>query len=225
MANNTEHTYRVTFSELLVSSKDAFDSQLEQFFEQDDELTFQVRMPSNEDSTPPGLLIYISPKQGARMPEAWGAILDQHNLVWVGAENSGNEVHVARRVGLALLAPSVAGTYGQFDLARVYLSGFSGGGRVASMMIPSYPTLFSGAIFICGANPVMVATEETVAQIEHLPLVFLTGTGDFNLEDTQWSLQTYQQAGLSRAQLMVIEGLDHALPEASAIDDALNALS
>ena len=28
---------------------------------------------------------------------AWGDVLDKYNLLWVGAENSGNEVHVARR--------------------------------------------------------------------------------------------------------------------------------
>ena len=224
MTNTIEHTYITAFGELHDKAKDVFDLQLEGYFQPEDDLTFQVRTPSGDSQLPMGLLIYISPKSGARMPEGWGPILDQHNLVWVGAEGSGNEVHVARRVGLALLAPAVARTYTTLDPARFYLSGFSGGGRVASMMMPSYPTLFSGAIFICGANPLTVTTEAAIETLKNVPMVFLTGTGDFNLEDTQWSLKTYLQAGLSRTNLMVIEGLEHALPDAAALNDALVCL-
>ena len=56
------------------------------------------------------------------MPDAWTSVLERHNLMWIGAENSGNEVHVARRVGMALLAVDIAREQGVAD--RVLLSGF-----------------------------------------------------------------------------------------------------
>ena len=146
------------------------------------------------------------------MPEGWEAALDRYNLVWVGAKDAGNEVHVARRVICALLAPLIAAQVVAIDPSRIFLSGFSGGGRVASMMMPLYPGRFAGALFICGANPLFVVSPEGVSGLDHRPLVFLTGTGDFNLEDTRLAVSTFQQAGLSRAELVVVEGLGHALP-------------
>lgn len=219
-----EQTVSATFAELLDAADDGFDRQWIDFFEPDERLSFHVRFPKREDASPPGLLTYISPKPGAAMPESWGAVLDANNLVWVGALESGNEVHVARRIGLALFADAIANRVGVIDSTRRYLTGFSGGGRVASMMIPTYPDRYSGALFICGANPLMGAPEGTVSALQSLPLLFLTGTGDFNLTDTQFAIATFQHAGLSRAELLVIDGLGHELPDGDGLAAALKAL-
>ena len=218
-------TISATFAHLLDAAGGDFDTQLSSFFEPDERLTFEVRLPEGADGAPPGMFIYISPKPGAAVPPGWGRVLDQHNLAWAGALDSGNEVHVARRIGLALLAQSLVGRAGPIDTGRVYLGGFSGGGRVASMMIPMYPDRFAGALFICGANPLMGASADTVEAIRAMPLVFLTGTGDFNLEDTRFALATFQHAGFTRAELLLIDGLDHELPDDDGLMTALEALS
>ena len=72
-------------------------------------LTFELFVPDRASNSAPGLLVYISPKPGAKMPPAWAEVLNNANLVWVGANDSGNEVHVQRRVALALAAPEAAG--------------------------------------------------------------------------------------------------------------------
>ena len=138
------------FAELRRATTD-FDPQLDAFFSLNEDLTYELRWPVSKMARP-GVLIYISPKPGAGLPEAWAEVLDEFSLVWVGAQNSGNDVHTARRVGMALLAPVVASQAGPIDDNRVVLSGFSGGGRVASMMMPVYPGRYAGALFICGAN-------------------------------------------------------------------------
>ena len=97
-----------TFGELMDASGAGFDRQLIEFFQADETLAYDVRTPRPEVAQPPGVLIYLSPKSGARMPEEWGRVLDRYNLMWVGAHDAGNEVHVARRVGVALLAPALA---------------------------------------------------------------------------------------------------------------------
>ena len=104
---------KATFKELVEASSEGFDDRLAQFFDLEEELSFEVWSRAQARSAePPGVLAYISPKRGARVPDGWGAVLDGHNLVWVGAQDSGNEVHVARRAGLALLAPTVASLAG-----------------------------------------------------------------------------------------------------------------
>ncbi len=213
------------FSDLAEACGDAFDPQLLSFFAADEPLRYELRAPAAPAGGPaPGLLVYISPKQGARMPEAWGPVLDEYNLAWVGAQDSGNEVHVARRVGFALLAPAAAARALQVDPSRMLLSGFSGGGRVASMMMPAYPRQFRGALFICGANPLFTATPQTVDALAHVPMVFLTGSGDFNLQDTRMAMATYQQAGLHGLHLMEVDGMDHSLPPAPPLGKALKYL-
>ena len=216
--------YRASFRDL-VEAGDGIDDQLLKFFTDEEELVYQVRTPDVGSADPVGLLVYISPKPGAGLPDGWDAVLDQHNLMWVGAENSGNEVHVARRVGMGLLAKVVADQFRSIDASRCFLSGFSGGGRVATMMLPVYPDAFTGALFICGANPLLAATTEEVAALRDKPLVFLTGTGDFNLMDTEMAFATYQHAELERLNLTVVDGLEHALPQPADLDQALRFLT
>lgn len=215
----------VPFGKLLEAAGADFDPQLVEFFEQEENLAYQVRKPAL-DKGPPGLLIYISPKPGAQMPEAWGEVLDERNLVWVGAEESGNEVHVARRVGMALLAPYalILAVEGDFNTENKILSGFSGGGRVASMMMPVYPDRYTGALFICGVNALYVASQEAINGLLQLPMLFLTGTGDFNLDDTRMAIMTYEQAGLQKVRLAVVDDLGHALPDPGDLASALDFL-
>ncbi len=213
---------QATFGEVCECAGDAFDPQFSPLFETTEQMTYEVRLPEDE---PEGILIYISPKAGAALPEGWEAVLDELNLAWVGALDSGNEIHVGRRVGMAQLAPALLAQSEDIQSDHVILSGFSGGGRVASMMIAAYPEMYSGALFICGANPIFVASDAVLARIEQMPLVFLTGTGDFNLADTQMAISTFHQAGAQQAQLMVVDGLGHALPEARDLEPALTFLS
>ncbi|MEM7096695.1 MAG: hypothetical protein AAF541_00435 [Pseudomonadota bacterium] len=219
-----QHILEESFSALRQDSP-GFDPQLDDFFEADEVLQYHVDTPEGQHADAPGVLIYISPKPGARLPDAWAEVLNMHNLVWIGAHGSGNEVHVARRVGLAQLGLAVAHRFTPTCDEKVYLTGFSGGGRVASMMLPAYPQAYAGAIFICGANPMFTATPETIEALKNTPMVFLTGTGDFNLEDTQMAIATYQQAGLTAAQLQIVNGLGHALPESADLDTALRHLA
>lgn len=200
-------------------------------------LSFEIFVPDSANLAPPGLLVYISPKPGAKMPPAWADVLNEANLVWVGANDSGNEIHVQRRVALALAAPSAARAHCanlgiSLNDSRIFLSGFSGGGRVASMMMPVYPGRYHGAIYICGANPVSPMDEAQIAALQSHRFVFLTGTEDFNNMDTQFALDLSRRAGLGGSALYVIDGHGHALPEAEPIarsiaflegnDDAFN---
>ncbi|MDA1077127.1 MAG: hypothetical protein O3A63_20635 [Proteobacteria bacterium] len=69
-------TVSAIFKDLLGASDDAFDQRFTEFFETGEELIYQVRVPVTERAEPPGVLIYISPKPGARMPDAWAEVLD-----------------------------------------------------------------------------------------------------------------------------------------------------
>ena len=190
----------------------------------DEELNFEVRVPDNDSDTAAGALVYISPNASGAMPHEWASVLDTLNLVWVGANESGNEIVVARRAALALMGREVAALAGPVDRSRIYLSGFSGGGRVASMMVLLYPTEFSGGLFICGANASGPAPDDQARLIAPLRFVFLTGTDDFNCADTEFAYGSFVAAGLGEPTLTVIDGLEHGLPGATDFRSALQVL-
>ncbi len=215
-------TIRTTVRELLGDD----DRLVENAIAADEPISFEVFVPGNwHRETPPGVVVYISPRNTARMPSGWRQVMQRHNLVWVGANESGNEILVPRRVVLALLGATVAASLTPIDQDRRIVSGFSGGGRVASMMMPIYPAAFTGAIFICGANPIGGLDQETIDAMSSHRYVFFTGTEDFNVMDTQFAHAAFAHAGAPAGELTVVEGQGHALPRAHDWDRALAKLS
>lgn len=223
MADETSTTVSATVRELLGESSKFF-REVDGALQLDEPLSFEVCTPpgvGGADTPAPGVLIYISPKPGAKLPETWLPIMSAANLVWVGANESGNEIPVPRRVSLALLGADVAARETEIDRSRIYLTGFSGGGRVASMMMPFFLADFAGAIFICGANPVEPVGDDSRSLVPERRFVFLTGTGDFNLLDTQMAMQIFEMVGFENLRLDVIERMGHELPPANAMADAI----
>ena len=211
-------TIRTTVRELLGDD----DGLVENAITADEPISFEVFVPGNwRPETPPGVVVYISPRNTARMPSGWRRVMQRQNLVWVGANESGNEILVPRRVAYALLGATVAASLTPIDESRRIVSGFSGGGRVASMMMPFYPAAFNGAIFICGANPIGGLDAETIDAMASHRYVFFTGTEDFNLMDTQFAHAAFAHAGVPAGELAVVQGQGHALPRANDWDRAL----
>jgi hypothetical protein len=111
----------------------------------DEQIEWEFTVPENYDpENPPGLLVYISPSNSGYIPRGWGRLTTSKNLIWVAANNSSNQVQVARRITYALLAVGLAGDRYKIDNERIYLSGFSGGARVSGLLAPSYPGVFRG---------------------------------------------------------------------------------
>lgn len=224
MANETKinaaaKTIRTTAQALLGSQATEFEGSIPG----DEPLEFEVFDPA-VGAMSAGVLVYISPRPSGSMPPAWGEVMAARNLLWVGANDSGNEIAVGRRVELALLALRVAAQCADIDETRSYLGGFSGGGRVASMMMPFYPHLFCGAVFICGANPVGFLEAHQVALMADHRFLFLTGSGDFNRLDSELSQHSFEAAGLGASRVQVVEGMEHALPEPADLDTGLRWL-
>lgn len=181
--------------------------------------------PADVHDEPPGVLVYISPSMSGRPPAEWLAVMREQNLIWVAANQSGNEVATAARIMMAVTGLRAIDQEYAIDTERVYLSGFSGGGRTAGLTMGLYPELFRGAIYICGVNfwddDVGAAALERIRDNAY---VFLTGTRDFNQADTGRVFRRYRSAGVERALPMVIRGLGHELPGADDFTRAIDYL-
>jgi len=180
----------------------------------DEAVEWEIYVPENYDpENPAGILVYISPSQTGSIPNEWKPLLDEHNLIWIGASKSGNRVAVPRRIAFAITAPAVIDKLYRIDIERVYLTGFSGGGRVASMVAAKYPDIFKGAIFNCGAEYWDEETPDRLDLIKANRYVFLTGTYDHALERTKKAYRGFRNAGVEQSTLMVIRKMTHRNPK------------
>jgi hypothetical protein len=82
-----------------------------------------------------GLVVFVSPSDRFALPPGWAAVLSREGLVLVSARASGNDQDMLeRRVPLALNGYGYAIRHFPIDPERVYIAGFSGGGRTAQLV-------------------------------------------------------------------------------------------
>ncbi len=162
----------------------------------DEPLTWEFYVPDDyRPDNPPGLMVYISPTPSGEIPRDWKTVMEEHNLIWVAANGSGNTAMVSRRAILAMIAPTLMQKQYKIDRERVYLSGLSGGGKMASMVATDNAHLFKGAIYNCGVDFWQQDPPKRFEQIKQNHYVFVTGTLDQALEPTKRVYKQYRQAG------------------------------
>ena len=187
----------------------------------DEPVSWEIFVPPDYDpADPPGLLVYISPIQSGRLPQNWDRVLAERNLIWVSANDSGNQVHVQRRALYAVIAPRLIGADYAFDESRVYVSGLSGGGKMASMVAVDHAHIFKGAIYNCGVE-FWDARPGRLDLVRANRYVFVTGEFDQALRPTRRVHGRYRKAGVTQVKLMVIDGMGHQNPEPRELGEAI----
>jgi hypothetical protein len=192
----------------------------------DDNLRWQIYVPDTYDATrPAGVMVYVSPSPKGGPPKIWNQPLGDKNLIWIGANDAGNRVAVGKRMFLAMLAPKILAREYALDAERIYVAGFSGGGKTASRVSSAKPEVFRGAIFIAGAAAWGTKTPppklDIIRQNHH---VFLSGTNDFNERLTRRVYASYKAADVENCELIVVNRLGHELPGRSVFIRAIDYL-
>ncbi len=191
--------------------------------------SFELYVPeSYRPETPWGLLVWISPGQygGVRKPENMKVLADKR-LIWIGPNQAGNDRFGWDRVGLALDAVHAMKKLYTLDEERVYIGGYSGGGRLASGVAVLYPEMFQGGFFFYGCDYYrkMTVTDKpgavwpagfappprAVLKLvrERNRYVMLTGGLDFNRAQTIAYHQQYLEDGFEHVTYLEIPQADH----------------
>ena len=216
--------FEVSYSPAQLLDRSTLDS-VSKIITADEEITWKMYVPETYDPNhPAGLLVYVSPTPKGSIPRKWRPVVKEENLVWISANRSGNNIHTSRRMLYAVLGPRVAARKYQIDSDRIYLSGFSGGGKVASMVAIDFAALFKGAIYICGTVHWTNHPPKLFEQIKTNRYVFLSGDEDFNRALTHSIYRKYQEAGLRNIKLMIIPGMQHSTPDSRDFRKAINYL-
>lgn len=202
---------------------------------------YEVIIPkSYKKGTPHGLFIWISPNDKCALPADWEKVLADHKLIFVGALKSGNNREVFSRMQLAITANDQMRQLYDIDPARVYVSGHSGGSRVASMLAVAYADMFTGAVCFMGVNfffPTQ-GKDGTTYEARYIPhpeiaaqaqaesrIVLVTGDKDFNQDNTKAIYeQGFQANEFKHVKLFDIPGQGHGAPAKEWLEKALDFL-
>ena len=202
---------------------------------------FEVVVPAGYNAdVPHGLFIWIGAGNSPKVPKEWEAVLAEKKLIFVGAMNSGNKRNIFDRARMAIDANvNMRGIY-NIDGRRVYVSGFSGGSRVASMLGVCWGEMFSGTVCFMGVNfyTDLTAEDGKVYGLSYLPVdevlvlskkycryALVTGERDFNLANTRAAYaEGFEKEGFENAKLFVVPELAHKLPAAKWLESSIDYL-
>jgi len=215
--------------EIVSNSQEIFGDELSSLYNEiiakDENIVLEIQVPENYNSeNPPGIMVYVSPQNHINIPRGWLELMDTENLIWVAARESGNKTFTTKRILLTLAGLQYVQENFSINSNRVYISGLSGGGRIASMVATQYPQFFKGAIYNCGVNFWNDINEEQLNLIKENRFVFLTGTDDFNLNDTKQVYSKYKKANVKNINLMIIPRMGHTNPKKNRFAKAINYL-
>lgn len=203
---------------------------------------FDIIVPKKyKKGDPHGLFIWVSPSPAPSISPEWEAVLAEKKLIFVGAHNSGNNREVFARMRMAVDANDNMRELYDIDDKRVYVSGFSGGGRVASMLGVTYADMFTGTIAFMGTNfytDIVTLDKSEVFEARYIPheeiaalakdqcrYVLVTGEKDFNLKNTSAVFENgFKKEGFKAVELMNVPGQGHQPPRAEWLKKAIEFL-
>jgi len=187
----------------------------------DKPVSWQVYLPATDEAETPGVLVYVSPMDSGEIDSRWRGVMDRQNLIYISANDMGNEIPTIRRMVMANLAVQALAKNHVFDTGRIYVSGFSGGGKVASLLATQYPEVFTGALYICGVYFWKEDQTPNVGRVLRNRFVFLSGSKDFNRVQTRRIQQRYIAAGAAHTKLIIVPGMAHRRPDAEFLTEAI----
>lgn len=185
-------------------------------------VSWKIYVPEKSENY--GVLVYVSPTPGGEPDSGWLEVFEDKNLIWVSAEGFGNTEPSAQRVLVALMGLTKVQQSFQVDYSRIYIAGMSGGGRIASIAATKFPRMFTGAIYIVGADFWKEKDKPLVNLISNNRYVFITGDRDFNRQEIRQVFKKYVKAGAGQALLMDLDGYGHHNPDVEQLSTALEFL-
>lgn len=193
---------------------------------------FDLYVPSQAPTAGYGVLVFVPPVARFAVPAEWTAVLDDAGIIYIAARRSGNRQDTLdRRIPLALHAYEHVRTRYRLDPQRVFVSGFSGGSRVAQRIAVGYPDVFRGVLLIGGSDPIgadgFPPAPRALMQLfqSRSRVVFATGGDDHANRGRDASsrrvMQTLCVQGLSQVPQLRV---GHWIPPAHGFARALTAL-
>jgi dienelactone hydrolase len=160
------------------------------------------------------VVLFISPGNEAGGWKAWEPVCKKEGVIFAAPYAAGNDVPAKKRVRLVLdVLDDVRRNYNT-DPDRTYITGFSGGGRIAFAIAFALPEYFGGVLPVCAGGDLREEPWLRHRVIDRLSVGFLTGDGDFNRGECE-RYRAPLLAGVGvKAKAWVAPNSGHAVPAA-----------
>jgi predicted peptidase len=195
---------------------------IENILPSDQEIEWEIVVPKSYSvDTPPGLVVYVSSTEKGGPPRDWNDMLQEYNLIWIGANKSGNDWPVPERMLKAMIAPMVVAKSYAINPERVYVAGLSGGGKTATRVATARPEIFKGGVYMAGTvfwDDNVPPKIDLIRQNYH---VFVIGSNDSTLLETKLTYNDYKKAGVENSKLIVINNFRHRMPAVEYFEKAI----
>ena len=192
------------------------------------------------EGEPHGLFVFISPRDQGSVPGNWQETLEENRLIWVGPNEAGNRVSTLWRAAVALESIDLATRRYTINPDRIYISGHSGGARVASTVAFFHSDRFTGGLYFAGVNwyeptparggrflPASIGKPpDSVLELarDRSRHAIVQGTADTVASYVPSLWNVIKQSDFRTFEYLSIEGQGHGLPDAEWLDRGLAVL-
>ena len=171
------------------------------------------------------LVVFISPSDNPAGWNAWKKTCQEHGLLFCAPFGAGNSCPIGQRVRIVLDMLDDVRRHYSIDPEQTYITGFSGGGRMACSIGFALPEYFGGVARVCGINPLPSLTYQRQRVHDRLSVAFVTGEDDFNRKENEVYLYPqFQELGI-RAKLWVVPKSGDTMPEPAVLSEVYQWLA
>lgn len=160
------------------------------------------------------VVLFIAPGNEAGGWKEWEAVSKKEGIIFAAPFGVGNGVSGKKRARIALdVLDDLRRNY-NVDADRTYITGFSGGGRIACAIAFALPEYFGGVLPICSAGELRDEPWLRQRVIDRLSVGFLTGENDFNRGECERFRGPMLASVGVRTKVWVAPNSGHAVPAA-----------
>lgn len=181
----------------------------------DTSIHYSVYVPQTSQKNLP-TIVFFDPHARGKMPvEMYARLASEYKYILIGSNDMHNGQTASETEKIVLALINEIETQYPSDANRIYLSGFSGGAKVAMMYGINIPEI-KGVVACGGSILPKLKPDSTFC------FVGMVGNKDFNYLDMQQTLTVFSKMGIPFTSL-VFDG-KHEWPSASEFDNAFKAL-
>lgn len=159
------------------------------------------------------LVVFISPGEKPAGLSSWKVVCDREGVLFCSPFAAGNTVPAGQRTRIVLDMLDDVRRKFNIDPDQTYITGFSGGGRMACSIGFALPECFGGIAPVCGTNPLPRSAFLRHRAEERLTLAFVTGETDFNRKENEAFMYPWMEEVHIRTKLWVVPKLGHQIPD------------
>ena len=187
--------------------------------------TYELFVPERKDPKKPvPAILFIS---AGDEPSGWKAFektCKDNGFVFIGVRGAGNNVPPPKRVRVVFDCFDDVRKQLPLDPDRTYVSGFSGGARIACAVSFALPEYFGGVIPVCAGGDLREEPWLRHRAIDRLSAALVTGEADFNRGEVErWKGLMWKDIGI-RTRVWTQSKMGHAMPPSATLSEAVKWL-